>query len=168
MGEQALATNQAAAQAEVLNAALRLSPTGFELLVLRLLEAMGYGSGGSLEHTSITSDGGVDGIISQDPLGLDRIYVQAKRYAPENSVTQPLIHEFIGALNHKQSDRGVYITTSSFSKGAYEAATMGSYRIELIDGQRLAKLLVQYRVGVQTQQTITLVELDEDFFENLG
>ncbi|MEQ0573861.1 restriction endonuclease [Mycobacterium tuberculosis] len=110
------------------------------------------------------ADAGIDGIISQDPLELDRIYVQAKRY---QTIGRPKIHEFAGALLGKQGDRGVYITTSSFSRGAREEAERINARIELIDGARLAELLVRYRVGVQAVQTVELLRLDEDFFDGL-
>lgn len=165
--ERAVATNRAAVEGEVLRAALALSPTGFEELVVRLLAAMGYGHAGSVERTSATGDAGVDGIISQDPLGLDRIYVQAKRYAVDQAIDRPKIHTFAGALLGKQGDRGVFITTSKFTAGARQEAEKINARIELIDGTRLAELLVQYGVGVQTEQIATLVRLDEDFFEGL-
>lgn len=165
--ERAVATNRAAVEGEVLRAALSLSPTGFEELVVRLLAAMGYGHAGSVERTSATGDAGVDGIISQDPLGLDRIYVQAKRYAVDQAIDRPKIHTFAGALLGKQGDRGVFITTSKFTSGARQEAEKINARIELIDGIRLAELLVQYGVGVQTEQVATLVRLDEDFFEGL-
>lgn len=165
--ERAVATNRAAVEGEVLRAALALSPTGFEELVVRLLAAMGYGHAGSVERTSATGDAGVDGIISQDPLGLDRIYVQAKRYAVDQAIDRPKIHTFAGALLGKQGDRGVFITTSKFTAGARQEAEKINARIELIDGLRLAELLVQYGVGVQTEQVATLVRLDEDFFEGL-
>lgn len=165
--EQAVRTNRAAVEGEVLAAALTLSSTGFEELVIRLLAAMGYGRSGSLERTSATGDAGVDGIISQDPLGLDRIYVQAKRYAVDRPIDRPRIHEFAGALLGKQGDRGVYITTSSFTQGARAEADRINARIELIDGHRLAQLLVAHRVGVQAEATVTLFRLDEDFFESL-
>ncbi|MDE9365684.1 restriction endonuclease [Luteipulveratus sp. YIM 133132] len=165
--EQALATNRAAVEGEVLQAALALTPTGFEDLVIRLLERMGYGRAGSVERTSASGDAGVDGIISQDPLGLDRIYVQAKRYAEDRTIDRPRIHEFAGALLGKQGDRGVFITTSRFSSGAIQEAERINARIELIDGRRLAELLVAHEVGVQAQQTVTLYRLDEDFFEGL-
>ena len=129
--------------------------------------AMGYGHAGSVERTSATGDAGVDGIISQDPLGLDRIYVQAKRYAVDQVIDRPKIHTFAGALLGKQGDRGVFITTSKFTAGARQEAEKINARIELIDGIRLAELLVQYGVGVQTEQVATLVRLDEDFFEGL-
>lgn len=165
--EQAISTNRAAVEGEVLKSALALSPTGFEDLVIWLLERMGYGKAGSIRRTSASGDAGVDGIISQDPLGLDRIYVQAKRYAEDRTIDRPRIHEFAGALLGKQGDRGVFITTSRFSAGARAEAERINARIELIDGARLAELLVRYEVGVQTEQTVTLYRLDEDFFESL-
>lgn len=165
--EEAIATNRAAIEGDVLKAALALSPIAFEQLVIELLGAMGYGRSGALERTSASGDAGIDGIISQDPLGLDRIYVQAKRYAPEHSIDLPRIHEFVGALFAKQGDRGVYITTSRFTKGAVSAAGQVNARIELIDGNRLAQLMVQYGVGVETERTVNLLRLDDDYFENL-
>ena len=165
--EQALSTNRAPVEGDVLQAALALSRTGFEDLVIRLLERMGYGKAGSVERTSASGDAGVDGIISQDPLWLDRIYVQAKRYAEDRTIDRPRIHEFAGALIGKQGDRGVFITTSRFSSGAVQEAERINARIELIDGRRLAELLVAYVVGVQVDQTVTLYRLDEDFFESL-
>ena len=164
---QAVADNRAAVEGEVLRAALALSATGFEDLVIRLLEAMGYGRAGSVERTSSSGDAGVDGIISQDPLGLDRIYVQAKRYAEDRAIDRPKIHEFAGALLGKQGDRGVYITTSRFTDGARREAERINARIELIDGARLAELLVAHEVGVQVESEATLYRIDEDFFETL-
>lgn len=166
--ETAVAQSLSALETDVLQRALALSPTGFEDLVMALLEKMGYGRLGTIERTSVSGDAGVDGIISQDPLGLDRIYVQAKRYAADRSVDRPRIHEFAGALLGKQGDRGVFITTSSFTTGARLEAERINARIELIDGSRLAGLLVRYGVGVQVQQTILLHRMDEDFFEGLG
>ena len=164
---QALAENRAAIEGDVLREALGLSATGFENLVIRLLETMGYGRAGSVERTSTSGDAGVDGIISQDPLGLDRIYVQAKRYAEDRPIDRPKIHEFAGALPGKQGDRGVYITTSRFTNGARQEAERINARIELIDGNRLAELLVAHEVGVQAETTATLYRLDEDYFETL-
>ena len=165
--ELAVATNRSAVEGEVLKAALALSPTGFEDLVIALLARMGYGRAGSVERTSASGDAGVDGIISQDPLGLDRIYVQAKRYAEDRTIDRPRIHEFAGALLGKQGDRGVFITTSRFSAGAMQEAERINARIELIDGRRLAELLVTYGVGVQAEESVTLYRLDEDYFESL-
>lgn len=164
---QAISVNRSMVENEVLEAALTISPAAFEHLVIRLLGAMGYGQRGSLERTQLSNDGGIDGIISQDPLGLDRIYVQAKRWARDRTVDRPEIHKFAGALLGKQGDRGVYITTATFTRGAREEAERINARIELIDGPRLARLLVQHGVGVQVEATHTLVRLDEDFFEGL-
>lgn len=164
--ESAVLVNRAAVESEVLSAALNLTPTGFEELVVRLLDKMGYGKAGSVNRTAASGDAGIDGIISQDPLGLDRIYVQAKRFT-DTPVDRPKIHEFAGALQGKQGDRGVFITTSRFTTGARQEADRIHARIELIDGTRLAELLVQYGIGVQTEQTVTLYRLDEDFFDSI-
>lgn len=168
---EAVAANRAVIEGEVLKAALALSPTAFEELVIRLLGAMGYGRSdnrmGQLERTSASGDAGIDGIISQDPLGLDRIYVQAKHCAVDRPIGRPRIHEFAGALHGKQGDRGAYITTSRFTDGARTEADRFSARIELIDARRLAQLLVTHGVGVQAEQTVTLYRLDENFLETL-
>lgn len=165
--DQAVTENRAAVEGELLKRALALSPTEFERLVLRLLEQMGYGRSGVVEHSGRSGDAGIDGIISQDPLGLDRIYLQAKRYAPDQSVQRPAIQGFVGALMGAQGDRGVFITTSSFSAGARTEAERVNARIELIDGARLAELMLRHGVGVQAEVTVTLHQLDEDFFESL-
>lgn len=164
---QASAENRAALEGELLSRALALAPTDFERLVLELLRAMGYGRAGKLEHSGAPGDGGIDGIISQDPLGLDRIYLQAKRYGADHSVGRPELQGFVGALASNQGDRGVFITTSSFTKGARETADKVSHRIELVDGARLAALMLRHGVGVQVETTVTLHRLDEDFFEAL-
>lgn len=166
--DRAVAENRAAMQGELLKKALALDPKGFELLVLRLLNAMGYGrNGGLVEHSGRSGDGGIDGIISQDPLGLDRIYLQAKRYAPDQTVSRPTIQGFVGALIGAQGDRGVFLTTSSFTEGARVEADRVNVRIELIDGKRLAELMLRHGVGVQVQAEVTLYDLDEEFFDEL-
>jgi len=166
--DKAVAVNQAAMEGDLLKKALALDPKGFERLVLRLLAAMGYGkNGGLIEHSGRSGDGGIDGIISQDPLGLDRIYLQAKRYAPDISVSRPTIQGFVGALIGAQGDRGVFLTTSSFTEGARVEAERVNVRIELIDGKRLAELMLRHGVGVQVQTEVRLYDLDEDFFEEL-
>lgn len=163
----AAASNRAAIESELAARLQAVTPTEFEDVVMRLLFTMGYGEAGSVERTSASGDAGIDGIISQDPLGLDRIYVQAKRYADHRVIHRPTIQEFAGALQYRQGDRGVFITTSSFSSGAIEAAERINARIELIDGHRLAGLLMEHRVGVQPEQSVTLFRLDEDFFDTL-
>lgn len=116
----AVAENKAALEGELLKRALALDPRGFELLVLRLLAAMGYGKSGAVEHSGQSGDGGIDGIISQDPLGLDRIYLQAKQYATDRTVGRPTLQAFAGALMSAQGDRGVFLTTASFTREAIE------------------------------------------------
>ena len=163
----AVAENKAALEGELLKRALALDPKGFELLVLRLLAAMGYGKSGAVEHSGQSGDGGIDGIISQDPLGLDRIYLQAKQYATDRTVGRPTLQAFAGALMSAQGDRGVFLTTASFTRGAIEEARRVNLRIELIDGKRLAELMLRHGVGVQAKTSVTLYDLDEDFFEEL-
>ncbi|MVA77459.1 restriction endonuclease [Auraticoccus sp. F435] len=141
------------------------SPAFFEDAVVRLLVAMGYGGAdGQATVTQQSNDGGIDGIIDQDTLGLNRVYVQAKRYAVDSSVGRPELQAFVGALSGK-ADGGVFITTGRFSAGAREYASSVPTRIVLIDGQRLAALMIRYAVGVQAKQTVHIVEIDEDFFE---
>ncbi len=163
----AVAENTAAVQGELLKRALALDPRGFELLVLRLLAAMGYGKSGAVEHSGQSGDGGIDGIISQDPLGLDRIYLQAKQYATDRTVGRPTLQAFAGALMSAQGDRGVFLTTASFTREAIEEARRVNLRIELIDGKRLAELMLRHGVGIQAKTSVTLYDLDEDFFEEL-
>jgi restriction system protein len=142
------------------------SPDFLEKSVLDVLVAMGYGGveqrarriGGS-------GDGGVDGIINQDALGLARIYVQAKRYAADNIVGRPQVQGFVGALHGHQANQGIFITTSSFSREAIDYARTVNASVILIDGERLTNLMIDRGVGVQTVQTYTIVKLDEDYFE---
>lgn len=141
------------------------SPTFFEEAVVKLLVAMGYGGAdGQATVTQQVNDGGIDGVIDQDALGLNRVYVQAKRYAPENAVQRPELQGFVGALSGV-ADRGIFITTGRFSSGARGYAESAVTRIILIDGTRLASLMIRYGVGIQTKQTVSIVEIDEDFFE---
>jgi restriction system protein len=139
-------------------------PAFFEAAVVNLLLAMGYGGEtGSGTVTQPTDDGGIDGVIDQDVLGLRRVYVQAKRYAPDNVVQRPDVQGFVGALSGK-ADSGVFITTSRFSEGARAYAASVPTRIILIDGARLTSLMIRYGVGVQVRETYSIVEVDEDFF----
>jgi restriction system protein len=112
-----------------------------------------------------SGDEGLDGVIRQDPLGLDRIYVQAKRYAPERTVGRPDIQGFVGALHGAQADRGVFITTSRFSADAHAYAERVNARLVLIDGPGLADLLVKHNIGAQDREVFVLKRIDEDFFE---
>jgi restriction system protein len=143
-------------------------PVFLEQAVLKLLHAMGYG--GSLsdgEHLGQSHDGGIDGVIRQDALGLERVYVQAKRYAIGNTVGSAAIREFVGALTGMGASGGVFITTSSFSAEAVKFAKLVMPRVILIDGDELGKLMVKYEVGVTVTQVLKVTEVDENFFDDL-
>ncbi len=158
-----------AVAAEVLDRVRERGPAFLEHLVLDVLTAMGYGGArGSAEHTGRAGDRGLDGVIRQDPLGLDRIYVQAKCYADDNSVGRPEIQEFVGALHGAQADRGIFITTSRFTADAKDYAERVSARLVLIDGHMLADLMVNLNIGVQNRETYVIKRIDEDFFEDVG
>lgn len=141
-------------------------PGFFEQTVVDLVVAMGYaGSDGVAARTQLTNDGGIDGVVDQDALGLNRVYIQAKRYGLDSTVSRPDIQAFVGALHGVQADRGLFITTAKFSSGAKSYVESVSTRVILIDGPRLADLMIRFGVGVQIQQTITIVKIDEDYFE---
>lgn len=151
---------------QLLQRILANEPVFFEQAVLDLLIAMGYGGAeGKATRTQLSNDGGIDGIIDQDTLGLSRIYVQAKRYAADNTVGREAIQAFVGALAGNQASQGVFITTSRFSRGATDFASSIANRVILIDGHRLTRLMIRYGVGVQVKQRLEIVEIDEDFFE---
>ena len=136
----------------------------FEQAVVDLLLAMGYGgTTGAGNVTQLSNEGGIDGVIDQDVLGLNPVYIQAKRYKDNNTVGRPDLQAFVGALSGK-ADSGVFITTSRFSDGARQYAENVPTRIILIDGKRLTKLMIRYGVGVQVKETYKVVEIDEDFF----
>jgi restriction system protein len=140
-------------------------PDFFEEAVVKLLLAMGYGGAENRgRRIGGSGDGGVDGVIDQDALGLDQIYIQAKRYA-DTTVGREAIQSFVGALAGRGATRGVFITTSRFSPGAMEYARSIPTRIILIDGKQLTDLMIRHGVGVQIAKTYTVAEIDEDFFE---
>jgi restriction system protein len=142
------------------------SPAFFEDAVVDLLLAMGYGGAEKRgQAVGRSHDGGIDGVIDQDPLGLDRVYVQAKRYSEGNTVGREAIQAFVGALHGHAASKGVFITTSGFTKGAIAYADAVPSRVILIDGKRLTNLMLKYRVGVQVRDTHHVLEIDEDFFE---
>lgn len=139
-------------------------PIFFEKLVVKLLVAMGYsGKNGNSHVTKPTNDGGIDGIINQDPLGTSTVYIQAKRYAEDNKVGRSAIQSFYGALAAVHADRGVFITTSDYSKGAKEFAK--NQGIVLINGIELTDLMIQYGVGVEPVSKFTVYRIDNDYFE---
>jgi restriction system protein len=140
------------------------NPAFFEKMVVEVLVAMGYG--GSQEDAAQvvgkSGDGGIDGIIKEDRLGLENIYVQAKRW--EATVGRPTIQQFAGALHGNRARKGVVITTSNFSREAIEYARTSSVAIVLIDGVQLAEYMIEFGVGVSDVETIKLKKLDEDYF----
>ena len=143
------------------------SPELFEKAVIDLLWAMGYGGDyGEKQHVGRSGDGGIDGIIHQDALGLTNVYIQAKRYADTNRVGEPEIRNFIGSLDAQGANLGVFITTSTFlDRAKVTAAGYRHGRIVLIDGLRLTKLMLAYGVGVEKAHEFTLYSVDEDYFE---
>jgi len=153
-------------RSEVLERVLKGTPAFFERLVVDLLVNMGYGGSRADAGRAIgqTGDGGIDGIIDEDKLGLDVIYVQAKRYDPDNTVGSAALREFVGSLVGQGANKGVFVTTSSFSKQAKAFAERR--RIILIDGDELSRLLVEHDVGVRSEQTFELKRVDEDYFED--
>lgn len=149
---------------ELLTRIREADPKFFEQLVVNLLVKMGYkGVNGSSIVTPSTHDGGIDGVINQDALGTSTVYIQAKRYQASNVVQRPAIDAFYGALSREHADRGVFITTSSFSEQA--KVTAKSFSIVLIDGLELTDLMLQFQVGVQVKRHYDLFTIDEDFFE---
>lgn len=155
-----------AVAAELLARINEQPPEFLERVVLDLLVAMGYaGALGNPEHLGRSGDEGIDGVLNQDALGLDRIYVQAKRHASGKPIGRPDIQAFVGALHGAQATRGVFITTSRFSDEAREYTRFAPQRLVLIDGHELTRLMVLHGVGVQTEQTFILKKIDEDFFD---
>jgi restriction system protein len=166
--ESAVSEIERALATDIVQRVRNLSPKFLEVVVLELLHAMGYGaSESSIEHVGGPGDEGVDGIIHQDTLGLQRIYVQAKRYKAENSIGRPDIQKFVGALAGQGANGGVFITTSSFSSDALEYASKNlSARVVLIDGAEFGLLMVRHGIGVQKRKSFSIVDIDEDYFED--
>lgn len=156
----------AALRDELLSLLYQLSPQRFEKLILELLAAMGY-AGGSANPgmmTKATGDGGIDGVINEDALGLDAVYIQAKRYAADRKVGRPDIQQFIGSLTGESATKGVFVTTSDFSREAHDYLQRVQQRVVLINGQRLAQLMIAHGVGVRVRQTYLIQSIDEDYF----
>ena len=153
---------------DILQRTRKVTPEFFERLLIDLLLAMGYGGTGEGAAHALgkTGDNGVDGVIDQDPLGVDQIYIQAKRYAEGNNVSAGDIRDFFGALNLKRAQKGIFITTSAFTQSAIETAQNLGNRIVLINGKELAKLMLRYNIGSRDEQVLHLKKIDEEFFEN--
>jgi restriction system protein len=152
---------------ELLDRILAAAPDFFERLVVKLLTAMGYGGSTADAARALgkSGDGGVDGVIDQDSLGLDRIYVQAKRYNRDNAVGSGAIRDFFGSLDRFKAAKGLFVTTSSFTASARETAEFLSKRLVLVDGIQLAKLMIRHGVGCRVEETLYIKHIDEEFFE---
>lgn len=156
---------------EIIDTILSKTPREFEKLVVQLLQRLGYG--GQVKNsglvTQFTNDKGIDGIIKEDILGFGRIYIQAKRYSRENLIGREDIQKFVGALAVENSDKGVFITTSDFNKGAYQYVENLSTntKIVLINGNKLSEYIYEFNLGMQTEKIIELKKLDSDFWDNL-
>ena len=157
---------------EIIDVILSKSPREFEKLVVQLLQRMGYGGEvkSAAKVTQYSNDKGIDGIIKEDILGLGRINVQAKRYSRENTVGREEIQKFVGALAVAQSNKGVFITTSSYSKGATEYAENlnGATTVVLIDGKKLAEFIYDFGMGMQVEQTIEIKKLDSEYWDEMS
>jgi restriction system protein len=145
-------------------------PVFFEKLIVDLLVAMGYGGGRAEAGKALgrSGDGGVDGVINEDALGLDVVYVQAKRYAAGNTVPVSAIRDFVGSLEGYRASKGVFVTTSSFPASAIDFAQKVSKRVVLIDGNELAKFIIKYKIGVRTKDTYEVNVMDEEYFQSEG
>ncbi len=154
-----------AVRTELLERVKAQSPQFFEQLVVKLMLAMGYGASYAsvMQQIGRPGDGGIDGVIDVDILGRDRLYLQAKRYT-SGSVGRPELQMFIGALTGNAARDGVFVTTSRFAPTATSYLSTVPYRVALIDGERLADLMIKYGVGVRTERTIDMKRIDEDFF----
>jgi restriction system protein len=151
--------------AEILDSITDRDPDFFERLVLDVLQAIGYGGSreDAAQRLGQSGDGGVDGVIREDRLGLDQIYVQAKKWS--NPVGRPEIQRFFGALHGRRASKGVFITTSIFTREAREYAHDVTPRLILVDGHELAELMIDYSVGVTGTATFMLTRVDRDYFE---
>ena len=156
---------------EIIETILNKTPRDFEKLVVELLQKMGYGGEvkAAGKVTQYSNDKGIDGIIKEDILGLGRIYIQAKRYARDSVISRQEIQKFVGALAVAQSNKGVFITTSYYSKGAKEYAENlnGTTTLVLIDGIKLAGYIYDYGLGMQTKETLEIKELDSDYWDTM-
>jgi restriction system protein len=152
---------------ELLDRIQAAQPDFFERLIVNLLLKMGFGGSVADAGRALgrSGDDGVDGVIDQDALGLDRIYIQAKRYATGNNIGPGAIRDFFGSLDRHKATKGLFVTTSTFSSSARETADFLSKRIVLVDGQQLTKLMIRHGVGCRVEDTLEIKKIDEDFFD---
>ena len=155
---------------ELLAQVMKCSPAFFERMVVELLVKMGYGGSRSEAARAVgqTGDGGIDGIIDEDRLGLDTIYIQAKRWDGNSSVGRPEIQRFVGALMGRRARKGIFITTASFSADGRAYVNNIDFKVVLIDGKRLADLMIDYDIGLTNVLTYQLKRIDSDYFSEDG
>lgn len=159
---------ETALAAALLDQVRQASPAFFERLIVDLFIAMGYGGTSKDAGRALgqSGDNGVDGVIDQDPLGVDQIYLQAKRYAAGNNVGPGEIRDFFGALSLKKAIKGIFVTTSHFTGSAQDTARDLGSRIVLIDGPQLARLMIQYNIGCEDKEVLRIKEVDTSYFED--
>jgi restriction system protein len=168
--EEAIASSYETLNAELAREIVQrvhsFSPAFFERLIIDLLVRMGYGGGRQEMARSLgrSGDGGVDGVVKEDALGLDVVYVQAKRLDPDKAVPVREVRDFVGGLEGNRATKGVFVTTSHFPSSAYDFITRVSKRVVLIDGPELASLMIRHRVGVRIKETYEVKKIDEDYF----
>lgn len=152
--------------AELIERVHNFTPVFFERLIVDLLLSMGYGGGRAEMGRALgrSGDGGIDGVIKEDELGLDVVYVQAKRYSPENAVPVREVRDFIGSLEGHRATKGVFVTTSYFPESARDFVGRVSKRVILIDGKELSRLMIRHRVGVRVKDVYEIKKIDEDYF----
>lgn len=157
-------------QEEILEEIIRQTPYFFENLVVKLLQKIGYGTfKNSGKVTKKTNDEGIDGIINQDKLGFDSIYIQAKKWDKDSTVSRPKVQKFVGALAGQGATKGLFITTAKFSDGAREySQKQHTTKIVLIDGMELAKLMIEYNIGVSVESVYEIKKIDSDFFDEIN
>lgn len=152
---------------DLLDSVRNSPPAFFEKLIVSLLLAMGYGGTSKEAGRALgqSGDDGIDGLIDQDPLGVDQVYLQAKRYGAGNNIGPGTIRDFYGALSLKRAHKGIFVTTSAFSQSAIQTARDLQSRIALIDGIQLTRLMIRYNIGCRNEEVLYLKKIDEDFFE---
>ena len=162
--EQSFSELNASLAGDLMTEIMKLSSVEFEKLVVKMLVKMGYGSGidDAGVVTQASNDGGIDGIIKEDQLGFSSIYIQAKQWATDRTVDRPEIDRFLGALTRKHANKGLFITTATFTSGAKAAASDAN--IVLVDGKALTKLMIKYNFGVSVERTYEVKRIDSDFF----
>lgn len=152
---------------QLMEKVMQLSPSGFERLVVKLLLSMGYGNGidDAGNVTRLSNDEGIDGIIKEDQLGFSNIYIQAKQWQPEQTIGRPELQKFVGALQGKQAQKGLFITTAKFSAGALlYTENLSGIKVVLIDGITLTRLMIKHNVGVSVEHVYEIKRVDSDFF----